>query len=111
MPLGNRVEDNGGADARQGAEHLEHGAHQHAGIAGAAEDVARVVEDAVVQRQGGERPGEGDEVENAGNEGGLAHLVHRDLGVGGGGHVSSLPGCRARLAQWWVYEVRRGAAG
>ena len=55
----------GGADAGEGVDQVEEAAQEHAGVRAGADDVVRVVQHGVEEQEGGDRGGEGDDVEGA----------------------------------------------
>ena len=80
VALDDRVEGDGGADTGEPGEDLEQPAPEDAAVAADAEDPVRVVDDAAVEPEGGDREHEGGDVEEPGGECGLAVGVHRRRG-------------------------------
>src|SRR6185312_7116506 len=74
---GDRVEQDGGGDARGGGQELEHRTPLHGRVAARGADVpGRVVDDVREQLQLRDRRGERDEIGDAGGEGDLPRRLH-----------------------------------
>ena len=71
LPLDHREQRDGCADARQGDDHLEEGAPEHAGAATGAGDEVPIGLDLAVEEQRGDRD-EREQVEDARDERGLS---------------------------------------
>ena len=75
---GDRVEGDGGDDASEGGEDLEHGAQRHAGVAAGTEHPVGLVEHVDPQSElDRDREDEGGDVGDAGDQRGLARGGHR----------------------------------
>ena len=79
MAPGDRVEGDGGDDASEGGEHLEHGAQRHPGVAAGTEDEVGLVEHVDPQPElDRDREDEGGDVGDAGDQ---RRLPVADIGV------------------------------
>ena len=76
LPLEDRVQRDGGADAGQGDDHLEEAAHEHARVGAGADDPVPMVLHGRIEGECGDRD-EGDQVEDARDEGGLPCRARR----------------------------------
>ena len=107
LPLDDGEDRDGGADARDGEEHLKERAGEDAGVGAGAEDVVGVVENGAVKAERGNRGDEGEDEKHAGDERALSGRVHVGLLGAAGVFGARVP---AGLSAAFQTAVRNGQA-
>jgi hypothetical protein len=87
LSFDDREQRDRGPDAGERRDDVEEGAQDHLAVSARAQDVVGVREDRAHQEDGWDRRGEGQQVEDAGDERGRSQSVGRGTGCGLSGRV------------------------